>query len=270
MADVFLFIRDGWKIIWKQNTIWLFSALPILDQLFRAIQIKPEQNLSGSLLLLVEVFISTILSLISFIGVPYLAYCFSIDKAVTIQETLIAIRKFSGRVMGCSCLGFLILSPCIFLALAISIDNSTQPPQLSNKAVLMFLPFSLFSAIFYFSLFGFFANDSGIRKSIKDAWALFTAHFRVLAILGIILVVVFNIYSAAAGISTVLIQSGFDITSLSKLDYINPFTSLSGNVLFVLIYGIGRIIFTVFSASVFVLAYLKYNGVKISSLMRQR
>jgi len=263
MADVFLFIKPGWNNIWRQKIIWLFGALPILDQLFRTFQIEPGQNLSVLLLSLIEVLISIILSLVSLIGVPYLAYCFSIGRSSTIQETLFAIRKFSGRVIGCSCLGFLILSPCLLLILGISIDNTTQPPHISNQFILMLFPLSIFSAMVDFSFFGFFANDSGIRKNLKAAWDLFTAHFGVLAMLGIILVIIFRIFSAAAGISTLLIQSGFDITALSKLDYINPSMTLSRNILFVLINGLGQTIFSVFGASVFAMAYLKYSGIKM-------
>lgn len=263
MADVFLFLRQGWNNIWKQNTIWLFGALPIFHQLFIAFQIEPGQNLSGSLLSLGEILISTILSLVSFMGVPYLAYCFSIGRSSTVQETLFAIRKFSGRVIGCSCLVFLILVPYLFLAFTISTNASTQKPEVSNQVTLMFLPLSIFGALLDFSIFGFFANDSGIRKNLKDAWTLFTAHFGVLAILGIILVIIFHIFSIAAGISTLLIQSGFGLTSLSKLDYINPSMTLSRNILFVLINGLGQTIFSVFNASVFALAYLKYSGVKM-------
>jgi len=263
ITDVFLFLRQGWSNIWKQNTIWLFGALPILDQLFLAFQIEPGRDLSGSLFSMVEILISIILSLVSLIGVPYLAYCFSIGRSSTIQETLFAIRKFSGRVIGCSCLGFLILSPCLLLILGISMDNTTQPPHISNKFILMVFPLSIFSAMGSFSFFGFFANDSGIRKSLKDAWALFTAHFGVLAMLGIILVIMFRVFSAAAGISTLLIQSGLDVRSLSNLDIINPSVSLSKNILFVLINGLGQTIFSVFSASVFAAAYLKYSGAKM-------
>jgi hypothetical protein len=262
MAEVFLFLRQGWNNIWKQNTIWLFGALPILVQLFPSSQSKPVQDLSDVFLPLVALIILLISALLSIIGVPYLAYCFSIGKPASVQETLSAVRKFSARVIGCSCLGFLIFSPCLFLILGISMDNTTQPPHISNKATLLFLPFSIFSALFDISFFGFFANDSGIRRNLKDAWALFTAHFGILAILGIILVIMSHLFSVAAGISTLFIQSGFDITSLSKLDYINPSMTLNRNILFILTNGLGQTIFSVFSASVFALAYLKYSGVK--------
>ena len=262
MADVFLFIRQGWNNIWKQNTIWLFGALPILFQLFPSSQSKPVQDLSDVFLPLVALLILLISTLLSMIGVPYLAYCFSIGKPASVQETLSAVRKFSARVIGCSCLGLIILVPCLFLAFTISTNTSTQTLSTSNKFILMLFPLSIFSALWDFSFFGFFANDSGIRKNLKDAWTLFTAHFGVLAILGIILVIIFHIFSIVAGISTLLIQSGFDLTSLSKLDYINPSMSLSKNILFVLISGLGQTIFTVFGASVFAIAYLKYSSVK--------
>jgi len=262
MADVFLFIRQGWNNIWKQNTIWLFGALPILFQLYSASQSKPVQDLFGAFLSLVALLILIILSLLNIIGVRYLAYCFSIGKPANIQEAVSAVRKFSGRVIGCSCLGFLILSPCLLLILGISMDNTTQPPHISNTVTLMLLLLSIFDALLDFSFFGFFANDSGIRKNLKDAWTLFTAHFGVLAILGILLVIIFRMFSIAAGLSTLLIQSGFDIASLSTLDYINPSMSLSKNILFVLINGLGQTVFNVFGASVFALAYQKYSGVK--------
>ena len=253
MADIFLFMQHGWKNIWKQNTIWVFSILPFLNQLFIAFQTKPASNLPWSILLLVGSFISLILLFVSYTGVPYIEYNFSIGKSVTIQETLSATRRFSGKILGCSCLGILILSPWIILAFATSIKNPT-------KLTLLLQPLSLVSAVWYFSMFGFFANDWGIRQTLKHAWLIFTAHFNVLATLGIIMTIILKICSVASGILTVLIQSGFNATSLNTLNYINPSISLSKNVLFVLLNGIGQTIFTIFSVSVFALAYLKYTA----------
>lgn len=265
MANIISFMQNGWKNIWRQNTIWLFSALPIFDPIFRAVQIKHELNPPWLLFYLVESFISIILIYVSLIGVPYLAYCFATGKSVTIRETLIAIRKFSGRVIGCSCLGLLLLSPCIFLAYAISTNNSTQPLQISNTATIFFFAASLFSAFFSFCIFGFFANDSSIRKSVGHAWDLFTSNFSVLATLGLIMMIISRMYVVMSGILTVLIQSGFDISSFRNLNYINPYLSLSKNIVYVLLSMIGQIIFTALNASVFALAYLKYSQVKIPS-----
>lgn len=270
MADVFLFMQHGWKSIWKQKAIWLFSALPILNQLFNIFQVGRDAEMLLRFISLIIDFVFIILSFISIIGVPYLAYRFLIGDSATIQETLSAVKKFSGRVIGCSCLGVLALSPIFFLVLATSTDSSTRTPEISNKINLVFLPLSIFAALWQFTFIAFFENDWGIRQSLDKAWSLFKGHFSVLAILGLILAIIFKVFSTISGILTVLIQSGFDVASINNFNIFNPFASLNKNLLFILINGIGQIIFTPLSASIYVSAYLKYSDVKLPFLMRVR
>ena len=268
MAEVLLFIQHGWQNIWKQKTIWLFSALPVIGQLVLPDYDRREQNLVLLCLYLMVSILTIVVSVVSFIGVPYLAYCFSIGKSATIQETLLAIRKFAGRIIGCSVLAVLLLLPCFFLVLAIAFKDADHPLPVSNIAILVFLPLSIFGCLWNFSIFGFFENDWGIRKSIEHAWSLFTAHFGALALLGVLIVVILRISSAMAGAVAVLIQSGFDVTSLSNLNFVDPSTTLGKNVLFGLIDGVNQTIYNTFSTSVFVLAYLKYSGVKIPAISK--
>lgn len=262
MAEVLLFIQHGWQNIWRQKTIWFFSALPIIGQLVLPNYDRGEQNLVLLCFYLMISILMLVISVVSFIGVPYLAYCFSIGKSVTIRETLLAVRKFAGRIIGCSFLGSLLMLPCIFLVLAIAFKDADNPLPVSNTAILVFLPLSVFSCLWDFTIFGFFENDWGIRKSIEHAWSLFTSHFGALALLGLFIVVILRISSAITGAVTVLIQSGFDVTLLNNLNIIDPTTTLGENVLFGLINGIIQTIYSTFSTSVFVLAYLKYSGVK--------
>jgi hypothetical protein len=270
MTDVLVFMRHGWKSIWKQKAIWLFSTVTVLSQLYNLVQVKRPTELLPSLLALAVSFISIYLFYVSYIGVPYLAYSYLIGKPVSIQETLSAVKKFSGRVLGCSCLGFLAISPILFWVLSASINNSTHRLEMSSSTILALMSLSVFAALTQFTIVGFFENDWGIRKSLGQAWGLFKSHFGVLAILGLILAIIFRIYSVVSGVSTVLIQSGFDLTSLSNLNILNPSASLSKNLLFVLINGIGQIVFTPLSASIFVSAYLKYNNVELPFQMRIR
>ncbi len=270
MADMFLFMRHGWESIWKQKTIWLFSALPIFNQLFNIFQIERDADLLLQFISIILVFIFIILSFTSIIGVPYLAYRFLIGDSTTIQETFSAVKKFSGRVIGCSCLGVLALSPIFFWVLATAIDSSARTLEISNKTNLVFLPLSIFAALGQFTFIAFFENDWGIRQSLDKAWTLFKSHFSTLAMLGLILELIFKGFSAISGILTVLIQSGFDIASINNFNTFNPFVSLNKNLLFVLINGIGQIIFTPLSASIYVSAYLKYSDVKLPFLMRIR
>jgi hypothetical protein len=268
MTDVILFIRHGWKSIWQQKTIWLFSAITILNQLYGIIRFKRPTDLLSSLVSITIGWFFIFLYYVSYIGVPYLAYNFLVGKAVTVQETLSAVKKFSARVIGCSCLSLLALSPLLFWVLSVSINSSTHKLEVSNKTILALLPLSIFAALLEFTIVGFFERDWGIRQSLANAWRLFTNHFGVLAIIGLLLAIISRVYSALAGTLTVLIQSGFDVASMSTFNALNSSTSLSNNLLFVLINGIGQIVLVPLSASIFITAYLKYNNVKLPLQMR--
>jgi hypothetical protein len=262
MADIFLFIKSSWSNIWKQKIIWLFSTLSLFNLVFFSFRNKKVENLPEAVFSLSLVFISIILSIINWIGVPYLAYCLSIEKWLDVQETLFAIKKFSGRVIGCSCLGFILIFPFIIWILSAYINKSTHTFEVPNSTIILLQLLSLLSGLLDFSLFGIFANDWGVWQSAKNAWSLYISHFGILAILGISLAIILKIYSATSGILTVLIQSGFDIASLNQLNIINPDATLSRNLLFALINGIGQVIILPFSRSIFAFAYLKYSGVK--------
>lgn len=259
MTDVFLLIQHGWQNIWKQKTIWLFSALPVITQFFLPTYNRGEKNLSLLLLYLVVSITYLILWVISLIGVPYLAYMFSMGSSASIQETLEAVKKFSMRIIGFSCVGFLLLVLCVFFTAGIAMRSSQPAPQAFITAGLVLMPLSVFSGLWDFTVFGLFENDWGIRKSIKNAWNLFISHFAVLAILGIGFVIVWRISTAILGVVTVLLQSGFDAASLQSLNFVNPSMTLGKNTLFILMNGINQTIYNTLSPSVFVLAYLKYS-----------
>ena len=126
MTDPFLFIRHGWKSIWKQKAIWLFSAITIFNQLSDVVQVKRSTELLPSLIALTTNLVYLYLFYVSYIGVLYLAYNYLIGKPVTIQDTLSAVKKFSGRVVGCSCLSFLAILPLMFWVLAVSLNSSNS------------------------------------------------------------------------------------------------------------------------------------------------
>jgi len=194
------------------------------------------------------------------IGVPFLAYRFSMGKSATIHDTVVEIRKLFARTLGCSCFGILILSPVLFIVFSVSMNTSTQLISIPDKIFLSFLPLSIFAAFGQFILFGFIANDHHIRQSIKEAWSIFRSHFSTLALIGITLGIIFWITSIISGAFTVLIQSGFNLATLSQIDYINPGTLLSPNQLFVLLSGVFQIIQRVIETFVYVSAYIKYRG----------
>jgi len=258
MKDIVFFITQGWKNIWRQRTIWLFSVISLFLSLGSLIKIEYKLNLFWLIFSLLELTVILVLSIVSSIGIPYLAYCFSIGNIVTFLETLSATRNFFWRFVGSSILVFLVVSPFICWVLISSINNSTFP-QFSDKALLLLFPLSLFSAMWDFTIFGFFAYDLNIRQSFKKAWILFFNHFSHLVVLGFARAIIIRIYLAVSVLFAVFIQSGFDLPTLSKLNLINPAVTLDNNILFILLSGIFTTIFLPFSASVFALAYLKYT-----------
>ena len=269
MVDISVFIKSGWKIIWKQRIIWLFSAILSFGHLILSFQNKQTNWLASILFVSVVLFLYISLSLVSVIGVPYIAYNFSAGKFVTIPEVLFAARKYLWRVIGLSCIGVILSTPLLFGVLFISGNNAMRTFQISDKAALLLIPLSLFNALWYFTLFGFFANNWSVWQSIKNAWALFTARFSILATLGITLAIISTAYDIVIKILTTLTQSGFNVTSLIAINYF-PSMYASKNTLVMLLNGIGGVIFTTFTVSVFALAYLKYSKAKTPSVSSQR
>src|SRR5688572_23659510 len=214
MNEVFFFLKQGWNNIWKQWMVWVFIALPIFFQSFLTFETGQQSDLPVALISLVGNSIYLLLTLISAIGAPYLAYSFSIGKPATVRETLSAVHKFSGRAIGCSCFVALILVPCLYLVAILSRHPSLQPFQSSTQFIIILLLFSFFGAMIEFPLFEFFAKDVGLRESLRESWRLLTAHFYPLATLGLILTFISRLIAVASGMLTVLIQSGFDTASL--------------------------------------------------------
>ncbi len=260
MADVLFFMRSGWGNIWKQKTIWVFSAISIPGQIFNFFVKQPDSNLVAAFYYLVVNILFLIVNYISLFGVPYAAYCFSNGKVVNVPDTFSAVKKFAWRMLGSSCLLGLVLMPFMCGLLLFGMDRSTVPAHISDWAVFLLLPSSLFSGMWYFTMFEFFAYDGGIRESLKNAWELFTSHFSTLAILGISMTVAASLFTILSGVFTVLIQSGFELTALSDINYINPSAALGSNVLFVFVNRIVLIVLTPFYSSTFALAYLKYTS----------
>jgi hypothetical protein len=268
MADVLSFMRHGWRNIWKQKTIWVFSALSIISPFFRVFVTEPDLNSFWLPTYLAAIVLILILFFISLTGVPYAAYCFSIGKKVDAGETLSAIKKYAWRLLCSNCLVFLVLLPFMCLALVFTLNTSPESSQITVRWIFM-LPLALFTGMWDFTMFELFANDRGIQESMKNAWGLFTAHFSTLAILGMIIPIVFRFFDIFSGIFTVLIQSGFDMTALRDINFLNPSASLGTNLLFVFMNGIAQIVITPFISSAFALAYVKYAGVKTSILTKQ-
>jgi hypothetical protein len=110
-----------------------------------------------------------------------------------------------------------------------------------------------------FPLFEFFARDAGVRQSLWESWRLFTAHIYPLVALGILVTLLSRLISVSVGVLTLLVQSGFETESLRSINYLTPWVSMEGNLLYLCLNGIGQMINSTWSVSAFALAYLKYR-----------
>lgn len=261
--EIIQIINVGWRNIWKHSLIWVFSSLPFLDQITELFIPRQETNLPLSFLHLVISFVALLFMVISLISVPYLAYRYSFNESVSIKEVLAATKRYFWKILGFSFLSVLILSPCILFVGIIYINSIIQPTNSSNYVVLFFIPFSIFSAMGYFPIVSIYANSWGVRKSIIESWKIFIKHFGVLAIIGLLAALFYRLIYIIAGLSTVLFTPSFDTNGTSNFNYLDPYVSLYNNLLFTVLIVIGQVIWTPFTTSVFVSAYLKFSGSKV-------
>jgi hypothetical protein len=124
------------------------------------------------------------------------------------------------------------------------------------------LPLSIFTAWFYFLFAEIIINGFGIRKSLKNATSVFVAHFGAMALQGIIIWGTGQIISIILGMTAMLIQSNFNVTALSTLNYVHPSASFSHNNLYRFVDMLWTIIWIAFATSSFMCAYVKYSDAR--------
>lgn len=256
MADVSLFLQQGWKHIWKQNSIFLFSSLIVFTNFM---YFFTEGSQASPFLLIFVPVIAFVFPFINIIGVSYLAYRSLTGNPAGVREGLDATRKFWPRVIGCSALVVLIISPILLIAFFIVriYSPATQGMHFLDHplAGILLMPFG---CLLDFCLFGFFAHNEDIGPGLKKAWSLFTHHFWTLAILSVILSVLVRGSLLLSAVLTLLFENGFEVASLAKINMFNPGFLLRDDLLYMLISGVGQIILGPFSSLVYGSAYLKY------------
>jgi hypothetical protein len=263
MSDIPLLLLRGWKNIWKEKILWLFSALVLVEPLVRTIQIQKSVGLLSSFLNLIESLVFLVLICVSYAGVPYVAYCIAADKPVNIQTTFLAVKKFLWRFFVSTLLLGIFYAPCLCSVYFFLIKQPPQISDFSHNLYFAVIPLSIFSALWDFLLAEIIRSDSGIRESLKTAWSVFSNHFFVLAAIGIALAGASYVISITTGMATILIQYNFNLSSLSKLDYLSPALSFIGNNWYKLLSATALTFWNTYITSVFISAYLKYANIKM-------
>lgn len=267
MTDVFTFFQLGWKNLWKEKTLWLFSALLFVEPLVRLVfPIQKVPTFLPSLLNLVASFIFLALAYISFIGTTYVAYSIAADTPVSVQETFQASKKFFWRVIASSCLFslffivFIVL--CVLLVFVFYFKRPLHLLDFSRYFFLISMLLSVFIAPWYFLVAEVVVNNSKIGKSMENAWDLFIENFAVLVVIGVVLSIIWYVVNIIISTAAILIQYNFDFTALSKLNFINPHLSFLGNKLYVLVITVAGAAWRTYNTSIFMVAYLKYRSSK--------
>jgi len=257
MSNISLFFRYGLSDIWKEKTIWLFVALSLAQGLFNIP--LTEKNLWWLWGIL------SVIGLVFYfacnIGVPFITYCVFIGEPVTIPKTFQAVRKSFKRIVTLFLGAVILVIPCICSTSFFSLNQPLQPSYISQHPFWILWPWYFFTAFFYFSIAEIVIKDFGIRKSVKNAWRLFSSHLKDAVLMGIIVVTVGWLTNTFIGMLIMLIQSGFDTTSLNTIDYINPALSFSGNIFYYSATAISSAMLSTYTTIIFVFAYLKYNGI---------
>ncbi len=264
MSDIFLFLQNGWKNIWKEKLLWLFSALFILNALISFIPIHNNAGLLMNLLGIAKAFTSWFLITISSLGLTYIAYCTINGIPVNIQTTFLVIRKFFWKVFYASIVILFFLAPFICLVLIFSFSSNKQlfPIMLAHNFRIVIIPLSVFGTISFFLTAEIITSESSIWKSLKTVWVVFTKHFAVLAFIGIILTVAGYAIDITIGSAIILFQHKFDLAVLSKLDFIAPYLSFTNQNPYTLAEAITQSVWRPYNTSVFILAYVKYRNIQ--------
>lgn len=267
MLDISSLLQDGWKNIWKNKILWVFSVLTLIEPLIRLVfPIQKSVDLLSALFNIIMGFAPFYFRVISFAGVSYINYCIAIDKEVNFQTAYQASKTLFWRIVTLIFVLFLFSAPCYFTVFIISYKEPFQIVDFTHNFFFTLIPLSIFDAMWYFVITETIANGSKIGKSLKTAWTVFTYNFASLAIIGALLVIVFYIMNISIGVIIMLTQTSFDFTSLSKLDFISPYLSFPNNNFYKLASAVAQTIWHTYSTSVFTIAYLKYGGAKQEKL----
>ena len=116
MSEAVWLLRQGWRNVWQEKTIFLFAFLTVIGNLFLIVIAPLQKEVSGLYGLLSITALLTTFSLIyvSDTGMLYIAYRQVLGEVVTLSETWQVVRKFWKRVAVFNILIYLFLATVQF------------------------------------------------------------------------------------------------------------------------------------------------------------
>jgi hypothetical protein len=263
-SEILSLLQHGWENLWKNRVIWLFSSLVLIYPLLRLIiPMERNANLALSLLNIVINLAAIYFTFTSLVGISVVAYCIAIGNPVDWNTAFQESQYLLGRVIVLSFVVLLVLIVPFGCIVAFFFWQFLNIKNISHNIFFAAIPLSILSAMLSFPITETIKNNTSISKSLKAGWAVFTHHFVSLAIVGFLLMIGLRVLNISVSMAAILVEHNFDVSALSKLDFISPLLSFPNNNFYNLIVAIPQAIWQTYSASVFTFAYLNYSGAKM-------
>jgi hypothetical protein len=269
MADIGLFLQQGWRNLWKQPGIFLFVALTQVGVLISSVgnalhvdRFAKTAPLPYLLFFAIFLFAFVFFWCAGTAGVIFMAFSIANREHVSVAMAWEVAKKYWRKIALIGLIFLACVAPffCIFFVLSFTVP--LQPARMAHNLFFFSIPLVLFSALGHFVLAGVVVRGMGVWQSLRSAWDAFSRHFVVLASMGLVLWVFWNILLRFNSIVAMLIKSGFDATALLKIDYLYPQGGLMNYTPYELLSPVGTILYSAFSAAVFMVAYVKYSQPK--------
>ena len=261
MSDAILFYRLGWQAIWKQKILFLYYAAFLF-----AIQFSPyirylqDNFLWLRCLLAPYTLVILPISLIAgLIGGIFVSHKITQSEPFLFDDIVQAIKKHFWR--------FTKLFLFIELILAIPllgyfIQNWTKSFT-STLYVFLFLVTSfLFTGLWLFTLAEFLIKNKRVFKSISSAWKMFSKYSSVLVTMGIIYYGMWYVSNIIIVAIFEFVQSNFSFSTLIKINFLSPGSSLQQNLAYLLPTYLVSIFLRAFTNTSFMYAYHQYSQVE--------
>jgi hypothetical protein len=267
-SEITSLLQHGWNNLWKNRILWIFSSLTLIIPILSLIAALPKSsNLLSSLLNLVLSLASGYFIFMSTAGASFVAYCILVEIPIEYDTAYTASHQLFWRIVAVSFLLLVFIAPFVYIITLIfqkvlQIRNSSQYLFISS------IPLFIFEAMRYFPITDIIANDSKLGKSLKTAWTLFSQNFSILAIVGLLLITGLRVINLSFGMFIMLFQNNFELSSIGKLNFMNPYLSFPNNNFYVLVSTVTQAIWQTYSISIFSFAYLRYTSANMSKHSR--
>ncbi len=224
MADIALFLQQGWTNIWKRKSILFFAAVTAFGSLPFVLLSTQGTPLSRSAPLLYLVLFLGILLVLAYCvivgaaGRVFTAYAAAIGEEAPMAAAWAAVKRSWRKVFQLYCL----LAACLlpFLCVIVILASRKPVPTARSAHLSSILIFALaaISAVWEFWFAGIVVRGTGIRESFRTAWATFSRHFGPLACTGLILHVAWYLLNLGTSLLSLFLKSGFDASILRTID----------------------------------------------------